>query len=123
MIIKHLSSQIVVDTETCGIVREILTKDDGYPLGIAICIDIKPTEGHFHHTFDETYFVLDGTMTLQLYNPTNGKINQYPLVANELCVITKGIHHKIVQASEKNRLCVISFPPFHVDDEHPSDKI
>lgn len=123
MLIKHASDQIIVDSPTCGEVRNILTISDKYPLGIAICIDIKPTEGHYHLTFDETYFVLDGVMSLEIYDPKTGKKEVYPLKANELCVVTKGLHHKIVKSSDKNRLCVISYPPFHADDEHPSNII
>jgi mannose-6-phosphate isomerase-like protein (cupin superfamily) len=123
MLIKHLSDHFVVNSATCGEVRNILKKDDHYPLGVAVCIDIQPTEGHFHRSFDETYFVLDGEISLEIYDPHTDKTAVYPLKANELCVISKGLHHKIIKSSAKNRLCVISYPPFHADDEHPSDKI
>lgn len=122
-IIKHVSDHLVVNSPTCGEVHDILTKGDSCSIGVAICFDIKPTEGHFHRTFDETYFVLDGQISLKMYDPVAEKTAIYPLKANELCVVTKGLHHKVVKSSEKNRLCVISHPPFYAEDEHPSDKI
>lgn len=53
MLIKYLSDHNVIDTPTCGAVREILKKADYAPLGVAICVDIGQTKGHFHNTFDE----------------------------------------------------------------------
>lgn len=123
MLIKHLADHLIVNSPTCGEVRDILKKGDYDPLGIAISINIQKTEGHYHLTFDEIYFVLDGEMTLQVYDPTTAKSTDYLLKANELIVISKGLHHKVIKASQQNRLCIISAPPFHEDDEHPSDKI
>lgn len=120
MLIKHLSDHTVVNSPTCGTVREILKKAEYAPLGVAICLDIQSTQGHYHNSFDEIYFVLDGEITLQIYNPVNKESSTYQLKANELCVVTKGLHHKVIDTSEKNRLCVISSPPFHADDEHLS---
>lgn len=123
MLIKHLADHLVVNSPTCGEIHDILRKSDYAPLGIAISINIQTTEGHYHLTFDEIYFVLDGEITLQVYDPATAKLTEYPLKANELIVISIGLHHKVVKASPQNRLCIISAPPFHEDDEHPSDKI
>ncbi len=123
MLIKQITDHLLVNTPTCGELREILKNRDYKPLGIAIAIDIEPTKAHYHLDFDEIYFVLDGKIFLRLYDPQNDTTNTYELNANELCIITKGIHHKIIDSTSKNRLCVISVPPFHADDEHSSDKI
>lgn len=123
MLIKQLKDQHIVNSKTCGEVREILKNDDYRPLGIAIAINIEPTEGHYHQSFDEIYFVLDGQISLELYDPKNESMNTFELNPNEVCVITKGIHHKIIQSSPENRLCVISVPPFRSEDEHVSDKL
>lgn len=85
-------------------------------MGEAIAIDIKPTTSHFHKTFDEIYFVLDGELELEFYDPTADKTWTEKLSTNELVVVSKGIHHKVIRASERNRLCVLSAPPFHADD-------
>lgn len=123
VILKHISDQHIVNSPTCGKVHEILRIGEYDPLGIAIAINIKPTQGHFHLTFDEIYFVLDGYVILEIYDPRTEEKAVYDIKENELCVITKGVHHKIIDASENNRLCVISAPPFHRDDELPSRKI
>lgn len=121
MIIKKASDQVVVQSATCGEVHEILQRGEYGPFSVAILFQIKPTTAHFHLTFDETYFVLDGEITIELYDPISKKRSTLTLQANELCVITKGIHHKVIKASEQNRLCVIASPPFVREDEHPSD--
>lgn len=123
MLIKHLCDHLIVNSPTCGEIHDILGLKDNCGFGVAISINIKTTQGHFHQTFDETYFVIDGELSLEIYDPATGKTDTYLLKANELCVVSKGLHHKVLKASEKNRICIISFPAFHPDDEHLSDKI
>jgi hypothetical protein len=52
-----------------------------------------------------------------------GEYTDQKLSENELCLITKGIHHKIIESSKENRLCVISIPYFNGDDEYISEKL
>jgi len=60
---------------------------------------------------------------LKLFDSKTERIWTKLLSANELCVIGKGMHHKIIESSEKNRLCAISVPQFDASDEHLSDVI
>ena len=123
MLTKKRADHVVVHSPFCGEIREILLGSDYDKLGIAVAIDIKPTTAHFHKTFDEIYFVLDGELELEFFDPESGRTWTEPLSPNELAVVSKGIHHKVLKATEKNRLCIVSAPPFHADDENPSDKI
>ncbi len=123
MLTKKLADHIIIHSPFCGEIREIIAGGDYDKLGIAVAIDIKPTTAHFHRTFDEIYFVLDGELELEFFDPAADKTWAESLSANELVVVSKGIHHKVVRASEHNRLCVVSVPPFHADDENPSDQI
>ena len=122
MIIKLRKDHIIKQSPFCGELREILSSSE-YSPDIAIALDILPTMAHYHIGFDEVYFVLDGDLVLQLYNPESGENVEQKLKANELCVIVKGIHHKITKSSAKNRLCIITVPRFDASDEHPSGVI
>jgi mannose-6-phosphate isomerase-like protein (cupin superfamily) len=123
MIVKLFKDHLVKESPTCGEIREILIGNE-YPfLNIAVAPDIKPTIAHYHKEFDEIYFVLDRSMTLKFFDPATEKTWTQKLAANELCVIGKGIYHKVTEASDKNKLCVITVPRFDVSDEHRSDKI
>lgn len=123
MLTKKLADHIVIHSPFCGEMREIITGNDYDRLGIAIAVDIKPTTAHYHKTFDEIYFVLDGELELEFYDPALEKTWSEVLSANELVIVSKGIHHKVIRSSGHNRLCVVSVPPFHADDENPSDRI
>lgn len=118
MITKLKKDHIVRQTPTCGEIWEILQGE--YSPGIAVAMNIGQTKAHYHTKFDEIYLVLDGDLTLNLYDPETGKTTEQKLTSNELCVITKKIHHKIIEASGNNRLCVITVPGFDVRDEHLS---
>ena len=54
----------------------------------------------------EGRLVLDGEITLALYKPDSGKTTEQRLGADELCVIIKGVRHKALAPSAKNRLRV-----------------
>jgi mannose-6-phosphate isomerase-like protein (cupin superfamily) len=121
--VKHANDHNIIETATCGQIREILAGGEYSGLDLAVAIDIHPTKAHFHTTFDEIYFVLDGAQTLKTFDPSTGKREEHQLGMNELCLVTKGMHHQITQASEKNRLCIISVPCWIANDEHLSDSI
>jgi mannose-6-phosphate isomerase-like protein (cupin superfamily) len=122
MITKLLGDQVVKTSPFCGAIHEILTGAE-YSPSLALAIDIRETVPHFHTTFDEIYFILDGEIALTLYDPANGKTTEQKLGAGELCVISKGIHHKVAASSAKNRLCVICVPHFDPGDEHKSEAL
>ncbi len=123
MLIKHLADHLVIHSPMCGEIREILTQSDYKPLGIALALDIQPTQAHYHRTFDEIYFVLDGQISVESFDPQDGTVRISELGSNELLVIKKGVHHRILSASERNRLCVITSPPFCREDELASDRL
>ena len=122
MIFKLLADHVVKQSPTCGEIREILRGPE-YSPNLAIAVNIGVTTAHYHETFDEIYFMLDGDLELSLYDPATSSRIQQQLAAGELCVITKGVHHQIVRASPENRLCVITVPRFDMADEHLSAKL
>ena len=122
MITKLLRDHVVKTSPFCGAIHEILTGAE-YSPSIALAIDIRETVPHFHKTFDEIYFVLDGEITLTLHDPANAKTTEQRLGADELCVISKGVHHKVAASSPKNRLCVICVPNFDPADETKSEAL
>jgi mannose-6-phosphate isomerase-like protein (cupin superfamily) len=122
MITKLLRDHVVKTSPFCGAIHEILTGAE-YSPSIALAIDIRETVPHFHKTFDEIYFVLDGEITLTLHDPANGKTIEQRLGADELCVISKSVHHKVAASSPKNRLCVICVPHFDPRDETKSEAL
>lgn len=123
MLIKRVQDHQVNISPTCGEIHEILGPADDHEVNIAVAFDIKSTHAHYHREFTEIYFVLEGSIQLKLYDPATEKISTESLQANELIVLTPGVHHQIIASSEKNRLCVITTPHFNPEDEHLSDKL
>lgn len=103
--------------------REVLDKDNYGPVGMAIAVDLKQMKAHYHKTFDEIYYMLEGSLDLKLYDPEGGKTWTDHLDKGDTLVIPKGLHHEITSASAGNKLMVMSIPPWHADDENPSDVI
>jgi mannose-6-phosphate isomerase-like protein (cupin superfamily) len=105
-----------------GAIIEVLSSQKSPGLDIAVVLNIKATRAHYHIGFEEIYFVLDGYITLGLYDPKADNFSEVVLETHELMVIKPGIHHKVVAASMKNRIAVISLPGFDPNDEHLSEK-
>lgn len=85
--IKQLKDHVIIKSPFCGEIHEILAGRE-YSPNIAIAFDIGPTKAHYHNGFDEIYFVVGGSITLKLYNPSNAQTTVHLLAENELCVIT-----------------------------------
>lgn len=106
----------------CGEIREILLGRE-YTPKVALAMNIKPTAADYHEGFDEVYFVLDNSLVMGLFDPGVSETTEQGLNTNELCVISKGVHHKVVSASIDDRLCVLCTPRFDPGDEHSSTVI
>lgn len=123
MIKKKPQDHNVLDSPYAREMRKILDESEYSNMGLAVAVDLIPMAAHFHRTFDEIYYVLEGDMDFEFYDPANDKGWTEQLHANDTLVVSKGVHHKVIKASPNNRLLVISIPPYHADDEIPSDKI
>ncbi|MGK7912250.1 MAG: hypothetical protein AB4050_12350 [Synechococcus sp.] len=121
MLIRKMSDHVVKQTPTCGKIREVLQGDDYKGLDFAFGLDMKPTTGHYHKTFDEIYIILDGSFEIRFHDPKENRSWTEKFESNELVVIERGIHHRIISTSPKNRLGVICVPGFKVGDEHLSN--
>ena len=121
MLVKLVKDIVQNQTATCGRVDMILSTSDYAKLNVAICLNIKPTIAHYHPTFDEIYFVLDGWIDLKTYDPATGRYAAQRLGQNEMALFPAGLHHVITASSEVNRLCVLMIPGF--TGEVPSDKL
>ncbi len=124
MILKHLADHFVKSSPTCGEIREILRGGECSP-NVAIAIDIGVTIPHWHATFEEIYFVLDGSLELRTLDPAAADPAPQTILlgANELAVIPRGVHHQIIRASTPNRLAILTTPRFDPGDEVVSDRL
>lgn len=123
MLKKKPEDHKVLDSPYCREMREILNANEYGEMGLAIAVDLIPMAAHYHKTFDEIYYVLEGEMDFEFYDPLKDKAWTEDLHMNDTLVVSKGVHHKVIKASPENRLLVISIPPYHPDDETPSDII
>lgn len=123
MITKKYTEHNVLDSPYAREMREIINSNEYEKASMAIAVDLEQMDAHYHRTFDEIFFVLEGDMKFEFYDPQNGNIWTVESSVNDLVIVKKGIHHKVLRASENNRLLVVTIPPYHPDDENPSDKI
>lgn len=121
-ILSHARDHRHVTSPFCGDLVEVL-RNGGTAPDIAVLVNVTHTKAHFHRGFDEVYFVLDGSMSVRLYDPSSDVISEHSLARHEVCVIPQGVHHVILQASVSNRLAVLCMPRFDGNDEVASDRL
>lgn len=121
----HIKSKdhVLYDCPYAKEMREVLDKNNYGPAGMAIAVDLKNMKGHYHKTFDEIYYLLEGNLEVKCYEPESGKTWTEHLEKGDTLVVPKGIHHAIPKASSENKLMVISIPPWYAEDENPSEEI
>jgi hypothetical protein len=59
-----------VKAQFCGDLIEVL-REGGPAPNITILLDALSTQAHYHPTFDEVYVVLDGSVSVHLYDPND----------------------------------------------------
>ncbi len=123
MVTKKYTEHNVLDSPYAREMREIINSSEYEKASMAIAVDLEQMDAHYHKTFDQIFFVLEGDMKFEFYDPQNGNIWTVESSVNDLVIVKKGIHHKVLRASEHNRLLVISIPQYDPDDENPSDEI
>jgi len=123
MITKKYSEHNVLDSPYCREMREIINSNEYEKAGVAIAVDLEQMDAHYHKTFDQIFFVLDGDLKFKFYDPQNGNTWTVESSLNDLVIVKEGIHHNVLRASEHNRLLVVSIPQYDPDDENPSDQI
>ncbi len=123
MLKKKPDDHIVHDCPYSKEMREILNVSEYSKMGLAIGVDLVPMQAHYHKTFDEIFYVLEGNMDCTFYDPEEDKTWIEQLSEGDTLVVSRGVHHKVTNASSKNKIMVISIPPYHPDDEIPSERI
>ena len=123
MVTKKYTEHNVLDSPYAREMREIINSSEYEKASMTIAVDLEQMDAHYHKTFDQIFFVLEGDMKFEFYDPANGNVWTVESSVNDLVIVKEGIHHKVLRASEHNRLLVISIPQYDPDDENPSDEI
>lgn len=114
MKVINKSDHKFINSSTCGELIELIN-DPKVPVSITKAEDIKPTVCHAHKESTELYWVVKGSVEIEIGTNQNFKVVK--LKSNSILVIEPGEFHRIVKASEKNTILVLSNPPWSPDDE------
>ncbi len=115
MKIVRKSEQKEIETETCGMLTEVLNNKN-VPVSLVLAENLQPTKPHYHKKTMEIYWVLEGKIDLVV---TKGNEKQeVKLQASDLVVIEKKESHEVTNASENNKVIVVNSPPWEKDDEY-----
>ena len=97
---------------TCGIMRNLTDSKDYEGMDLVHVTISDPTRKHYHKKLTEVYFVLKGSIEVEL----DGKIEH--LEVGEMIMIFPGTEHKAWKTSEEDaEILVVCCPPWAKEDE------
>lgn len=106
------SSAQPVQSIACGLMRKLINTNDFPVLDIALVTITGRTRKHFHRVSTEFYYVLSGSIRVELDGVTRN------LTPGSLLLIRPNTAHQAFKTSRKNaQVLVICSPPWQVDDE------
>lgn len=115
MKVVRRSGQTEIETETCGLLTEVINSKD-VPISIVLAENLQPTKPHYHKKAVEIYWVLEGEVELIVTKGSEKK--EVKLQNGDLVVIEKKEAHQVISASENNIVIVINSPPWEKSDEY-----
>ena len=68
MITKKFADHKVLDSPYAREMREVINTNDYEKMAIAIAVDMEQMDAHYHKTFDQIFFVLDGDLKFEFYD-------------------------------------------------------
>ncbi|HLD85416.1 MAG TPA: cupin domain-containing protein [archaeon] len=97
---------------TCGIMRKLTDAKDHKGMDVVHVTIIDSTKKHYHKTLTEIYYVLKGSIEVEL----DGKREH--LNEGQMVMIYPNTHHKAWKTSEENaEILVVCLPPWAKEDE------
>ncbi len=97
---------------TCGLIRKLTSEKDSKQLDIVHVTIEKETKEHFHKNLTEVYFVLKGSIEVEL----DDAVEQ--LSEGQMIMILPNTKHKAKKTSEAPaELLVVCSPPWQESDE------
>jgi len=97
----------------CGILRNLTTAEDSKEFDLAHITITDSTENHFHKRITEVYYVLKGSIDVEIDKKT------VHLEVGEMILIHPNTNHKATKgSSEDAEILAICSPPWSEDDEN-----
>jgi oxalate decarboxylase/phosphoglucose isomerase-like protein (cupin superfamily) len=77
-------------------------------------------EAHYHSSFDETYFVAHGTISVALKTPNSDVLDIREYRKFEAVIIPRGTSHRVLQGASDN-VILVTYSPRYIESDRTVD--
>ena len=114
MKIIRKKDQSKFESPLCGFLVDILRTEK---FNIVKANNIGITGSHYHKKSIEVYYLLSGSITLQIRRKNNKNFITLILKNEDVLLLEPYDIHQIIKASKKNELLVFNIPSWQEEDE------
>ena len=115
MKVRHKRYGQVINKHWGNVVRIIDNEQDNYSGRIINLNENESTSTHFHSKKHKTFYVLSGTLTIEIIEPENGELILFNIDSEECFEIEQNVAHRLM--AKNGGVTAIEVGNFHSDDD------
>jgi mannose-6-phosphate isomerase-like protein (cupin superfamily) len=115
MKIRHKKYGQVVNKAWGNEIRIVSNEDNNYSGKILNINQNNSTSTHFHSKKHKTFYVLSGTLTVEIVEPDTAELMSYDVDSEETFEIEQNVAHKLL--AKDGGVTVIEMSTYHEDND------
>ena len=105
----------VTNKDWGNIIKIVDNEENNYSGRIINLNENEMTSTHFHSKKHKTFYVLSGTLTIEIIEPQNGEVVSFNIDSEECFDIEQNVAHRLM--AKNGGVTVIEISTFHHDED------
>ena len=115
MKVRHKRYGAVTNKDWGNVIKIVDNEDNNYSGRILNINQNQMTSTHFHSKKHKTIYVLQGTLTIEIIEPTNGETISFDVDSEECFDIEQNVAHRLM--AKDGGVTAIEISTFHQDED------
>ena len=115
MKVRHKRYGSVTNKDWGNVIKIVDNEDNNYSGRILNINQNQMTSTHFHSKKHKTIYVLQGTLTIEIIEPTNGEVISFDVDSEECFDIEQNVAHRLM--AKDGGVTAIEISTFHQDED------
>ena len=115
MNVRHKRYGAVTNKDWGNIIKIVDNEENNYSGRIINLNQTQMTSTHFHSKKHKTIYVLQGTLTIEIIEPTNGETISFDIDSEECFDIEQNVAHRLM--AKDGGVTAIEISTFHHDED------
>ena len=115
MNVRHKRYGSVTNKDWGNIIKIVDNEENNYSGRIINLNQTQMTSTHFHSKKHKTIYVLQGTLTIEIIEPTNGETISFDVDSEECFDIEQNVAHRLM--AKDGGVTAIEISTFHHDED------